>query len=262
MTELKHLQLVLLNMLKDVDELCRRHNIEYFLAYGSVLGAIRHKGFIPWDDDIDIMLDSVNYAKFIELAKRDLPTDKYYVQEGLVDWPMPVSKVRLRGTRYGENDMSLSDNENGIFIDVFKLDNVSNNAIQAKWQYFCAKLYLSYALSARTFKSASFKKRILMMLASPLKLKCLRKAILNQVEKFNGKKTDKYGCFYTPYRFHNSVIPSEYMDKAIYVDFEDCKMPVPQLWDKYLTYIYGDYMTLPPVEKRKHHLTDVSFGNY
>ena len=262
MTDLRHLQLVLLNMLKDVDELCRKHNVEYFLAYGSALGAIRHKGFIPWDDDIDIMLDSVNYAKFIENAKKELSTEKYLIQEGLVDWPMPVSKIRLRGTRYDENDMSHNDDKNGIFIDVFKLDNVSNNAIQAKWQYFCAKLYLSYALSERTFESANFKKKILMLLASPLKLKCLRKFILNQVEKYNGKNTDMYGCFYTPYRFHNSVVPSEYIGQAVYVDFEDCQMPVPQFWDKYLAYIYGDYMTLPPIEKRKHHLKYVNFGKY
>lgn len=263
MIELRHLQLVVLSILKDVDTLCKKHNIEYYLAYGSALGAMRHKGFIPWDDDIDIMLDAINYCKFIEVAKNELPNSKYYVQEGLVDWPMPVSKIRLKGTVYSELDMSEIENQNGIFIDVFKLNNVSQKPIVAKWQYFCAKYYLSYALSARSYNSASFKKKVLMWLASPLKLKPLRTLVLGQVEQYNAGDTGIYGCFYTPYRYHNSVVPSKYVGKPTYVDFEDTKMPVPQNWDKYLSYIYGDYMTPPPPEKQKGpHLTNIDFGKY
>ena len=80
MTELRHLQMVILGIIKDIDELCRKKNIEYYLLGGSAIGAIRHKGFIPWDDDLDIIMTSDNYIKFLRICKEQLDKEKYYLQ--------------------------------------------------------------------------------------------------------------------------------------------------------------------------------------
>lgn len=263
MTDLRHLQLVILSILKDIDNFCNANNIQYYLAYGSALGAIRHNGFIPWDDDIDIVMDNKNYQMFISIAKKEFQVDKYFIEEGLKDWPMPFSKVRLRGTTYCELESYDMRGENGIYVDVFKMDNVSSNKYLAKWQYICAKYYLCYTLSQRSFKSAPFYKKLLMWSAFPLKIKVLREFILGQVEKYNDKETEYYGCFYTRYGFHGSVIPCRFYGKPAFVDFENLKMPVPENWNAYLTYIYGHYMTLSPEKKQIGlHLTNIDFGEY
>ena len=85
MTELRHLQLVILSIVKDIDKLCRNNDIEYYLFGGSAIGAIRHKGFIPWDDDLDIIMDHSNYDKFVKVCREQLDANKYFFQEGCVN---------------------------------------------------------------------------------------------------------------------------------------------------------------------------------
>ena len=128
MTELRHLQLVILDIIKDIDTVCKNNGIEYYLLGGSAIGAIRHKGFIPWDDDLDIIMTHSNYSRFLKICKEQLNSNKYYVQEGLVDWPLDYSKIKLRDTILKEPEGYIpATREQGIFVDVFKLDNVSSN---------------------------------------------------------------------------------------------------------------------------------------
>lgn len=265
MDTLRHLQIVVLNILKDIDALCDKNGITYYLSYGSALGAVRHAGIIPWDDDIDIMLDAENYKKFISACKNQLSTDKYYFEESCVDWPMPYSKLKLRNTFYPEDEVVGSNGENGIFIDIFKLDNFSSNPRISKWQYFCAKVYLAYCLSQRTYKSANFKKKVIMALSCPLQLSCIRTFVVKQIEKYNKSTPMQLACCYTRYGYHASVIPASYFGTPKRIKFEDTEMPVPCEYDKYLTQVYGDYMTPPPIEKRScDHLNGktIDFGAY
>ncbi len=265
MDTLKHLQHVILSILKDIDVLCQNNDIEYYLAYGSTLGAIRHKGFIPWDDDIDIIMNDANYKKFIRVAREQLKKEKYYIEESLVDWPCLYSKIKLRNTVFSEIDGYDSAGENGIFVDVFKMENVPSNKILSYCQYFFAKLYLSYSLSQRSFASASLKKKILMACSFPLRVSFIRNFVKYQVERYNTKDTPYYGCFYTRYGYKGSIIPKVYYGTPRRVQFENTEMPVPENWDKYLTYIYGDYMTPPPKEKQVAlHLKgmNIDFGKY
>lgn len=122
MTELQHLQKVLLSMAKDIDALCKKNGIEYYLLGGSCIGAIRHKGFIPWDDDLDICMTRPNYEKFLEVCRAQLDESNYVLQEGLRDWPLNFSKIRLRGTFLHELEDDYADSGmHGIFVDVFAL---------------------------------------------------------------------------------------------------------------------------------------------
>lgn len=264
MTELRHLQLVILSIIKDIDTLCKNNGIEYYLLGGSAIGAIRHKGFIPWDDDLDIIMTHDNYNHFLDICKKQLDGSKYYIQEGLVDWPLNYSKIKLRGTILEEPEGYISSKgEQGIFVDIFKMDNVSSNRICAYWQYFCAKSLLCYQLSLRTYKSASLKKKILMYLAFPLKCNYLRNFLQKQVERLNCRESEYWGFFYGRTKYKTSILNKRIYGASLRVPFEDTELPVPEYYHEYLTRMFGDYMQLPPEEQRVGlHLLSVNFGKY
>ncbi|MEG2599805.1 MAG: LicD family protein [Muribaculaceae bacterium] len=264
MTEVEHLQKVILSIAKDIDKLCADNNIEYYLLGGSAIGAIRHSGFIPWDDDLDIIMTTENYNKFLEICQTQLDTEKYWLQRGLIDWPLNFSKIRLKGTHMNEVEGFYQDpDKNGIYVDIFKMDNVSSNSFFGYWQYCCAKFYLCYQLAQRTYTSAGIKKRIMMFLSYPMNIPSLRAFIIHQIEKENTKKTQYLGFFYGRTRWKSSVINRNIYGKPIYVNFEDTKLPVAEHYHEYLTQVFGNYMKLPPVEQRIGlHMLSIDFGKY
>ena len=264
MTELRHLQLVILQIAKDLDTLCRNNGIQYYLLGGSAIGAIRHKGFIPWDDDYDIIMDSENYDKFIYACRTQLDKEKYYFQEGYKDWPCPFSKVKLRGTVFEEATKYVNDSgEMGIFVDIFKMEKSPSQALARRWQYFCAKYLLCYSLLERGWNNPSLNKRLMMYAAFPLKISILRKFLQRQVEGWNDKETDYYGYFSGPYHYCQCFFQKKDFCKSIYVPFEDTLLPLPQGYDNWLRHIFGDYLTPPPTnEQEGHHLRGVEFGTY
>ena len=236
MNELQHLQKVILSIVKDIDVICRNNGIEYFLFGGSAIGAVRHKGFIPWDDDLDIIMDHNNYDKFIIICRKQLDQNKYYLQEGMVDWPMLFSKIRLKGTYYEEPGSYGEDkNKKGIFVDIFKLDNAPDSMLLRKWQYLCGKYLLCYCLLQRGYKEASYKKKLLMYSAYPLKLKFIRDYFENQLVKFNSRNTSMYVSFGARFRFKNSFFRKELYANPILMPFEDIQLPVPRRYHELLT---------------------------
>lgn len=262
MTELRHLQLAILTIMKDVDELCKKNNITYYLLGGSAIGAVRHKGFIPWDDDLDIMMSADNYENFIKVCREQLDKEKYYLQVGLVDWPLNFTKVRLRGTNITEYEGYTSQGENGIYLDVFKLENSPSCKFQQWIQYVLAKYFLCYQLSVRTFESGGLKKRLLMLASFPLKVRFLRIMVQRYVEHY-GSCSDFYGSFYFRTRFKTAFTRKTVFGKPVFLPFEDITLPVPEHYDSYLTQMFGDYMTPPPVEKQVgFHMLKVDFGKY
>lgn len=264
MTELEHLQRVILSITKDIDTLCRNNGIEYYLLGGSAIGAIRHNGFIPWDDDLDIIMDTKNYEKFLVACKKNLDKNKYYLQEGGVDWPCYYSKLKLRGTHFEESTKTInSANEDGIFVDIFKMENAPSSKIGQLWQYFCAKYLLCYTLQERGWNNAKTIKKMMMIAAAPLKIKYIRNFFVRQVEKWNKKEANYYGFFTGRYRMRQSFYPKEFFNSMEYVKFEDTELPVPEGYDRWLKQIFGDYMTPPPVREQVGlHLKRVDFGTY
>ena len=264
MTELEHLQKVILTIAKYIDSLCKEHNIEYYLLGGSAIGAIRHKGFIPWDDDLDIVMDAQNYERFVDVCRTELDNEKYYFQEGYKDWPMPFSKLKLRGTVLKEPAGFVNDSGvEGIYVDIFKLENAPSSSIGQVWQYFCAKLLLCNCLLRRGWEKTTRIKRLMMIASLPLNISIIRCFFQNQVEKFNGKETDYRLFFAGRYRFHTSFYHKSIFEKPIMVPFEDIYLPVPVGYDEWLKQIFGDYMTPPPQDKQVGlHLINVDFGKY
>lgn len=252
-------------IVKDIDSICINNGIDYYLLGGSAIGAIRHQGFIPWDDDLDIIMDNYNYSKFVQACRSQLDFNKYYFQERFIDWPMPFSKIRLRGTTFSEPGEFVNPRgESGIFIDIFTMENASSSRFQRCVQYIFGKYFLCYCLYKRGWKGASFLKKTMMALSAPLNNSFLRSFVVKQVTKYNELPDAKFYFFYSGrYRLRNSFFKKSLFSSALRVKFEDTYLPVPIGYDEWLKLVFGDYMTPPPLDTQVSlHLLDVDFGSY
>lgn len=264
MTQTEHLQSVILLIAKDIDKLCRANGIEYFLFGGSALGAKRHAGFIPWDDDLDIVLLPEYYDKFIELCKHNLDKSKYTLQEGGVDWPEHFSKIRLKGTHIKEvGEMHYDAGMDGIYVDVFRVDYASNSKFGRAIQYFFGKLLLAHNMNQKNYKADSISKKMVSILASSLNWKPMRRLAEKFYFKYNTRRTNWVSDVMGRTRWHSAFVPRSIYGKPVEIDFEDTKFFAHEDVDGYLKITFGDYMQLPPVEKRCGlHILNVDFGKY
>ena len=139
--DLKSLHLKILELVEYFDEFCEKNKITYYLMGGSALGAIRHGGFIPWDDDFDIFMDRVNYLKFTSLIKNKIDSEKYYFQEeNSRELPLYFSKLRMNNTTFIEKDVSSRIMHHGIYIDIMCLHGASSNMAVRYIQYLAARI--------------------------------------------------------------------------------------------------------------------------
>ena len=165
MDKLRKVQLLELKIAKEVKRVCEKNNIKYFLMWGSLLGAVRHEGFIPWDDDMDFGMLRDDYEKFIEVCKKDLDP-RFFLQtwDSDPDFPMHYAKIRLRGTSYMETFSEKSTMNNGIFIDIMPVDNVPDKTVFKKIQglkyFICIRLLWIKIGMGESMKSESLLKRI------------------------------------------------------------------------------------------------------
>lgn len=254
---LKQFQTYLLDMMKDIDEICKKNNIEYTLYSGSALGAIRHEGFIPWDDDLDIAMTRENYYKLIRAFEEEnsskyiyqcYESDKKYVVT------YPAMKIRKKYTYIKEQNVLLQNKCNecdGFFIDVFIISGVSKNKI--------------YDFITRSINI------ILSWIIILLENLELNPRILKTIFIWNAKTYDKYNTDSEfvgddiTWVFRSPLKPYIYKRDDIFpfkrVKFEDTYLPVPNNPDAYLRSHFGDdYMQYPPKDKRQgKHIKSLSF---
>lgn len=277
-TSLRKVQLLQLEIGKEIKRICDKNQIDYFLDSGTLLGAVRHKGFIPWDDDMDIGMTRENYEKFLKAAQTDL-RDKYFLQTWETDknYPMPFAKVRLNGTMFVEQGFEKADFHQGIYVDVFPYDNFPDEKRRQK-RLWRRKNYLSALLlmkcRAVKFKStnSTFLKVVLKCLMfSVIKFltvfyskKRLIKKYEKNIKKFSNESSSLIYEQTQSYTFGYWVVDKECLNGTVTMPFEDTEFKCLKNYDKYLTEIYGDYMQLPPEEKRKkgHSIVILDFGDY
>ncbi len=263
--DLKHLQSVLLGIIKQMDALCRKHNITYYLSGGNALGAIRHNGFIPWDDDFDIMMKSSDYKKFISVCREELDPTIWYVQEAWVDWPGCFSKIRLKNTYLediGEWE-GISMENRGIYIDIFEIVNSPTSKFLKLWQYVGAKMLNSYSLFQKNYEADSFIKKQAIKCSKILKIPLVFNLVKSSVFHYNKKEAKEYGNFFGMSRWHNAFYSINDFGKPFYHLFEDFELPLPTNYNKFLTWAFGNYMELPPIDQQKPvHSTKIDFGSY
>lgn len=269
--QLRQCQLLQLDIAKEVKRICKKHNIQYFLNAGTLLGAIRHKGFIPWDDDLDIGMLRSEYEKFIKIAPKEL-SKKYFLQTWDSDpyYAMPFAKIRLNGTKYVENNSRNVKLHQGIYIDIFPYDNIPDNRIKKKIQKYKAMFYWHLLLNKsgydyvdKTQHIKYFLCFILKVLSNLFSYKKLHKDFYKTMTKYNFECTKNIVTFGGASSFEKETLKYEWVNKTEEKIFEDTVFLIPCMWDKYLTHFYGDYMTPPPEDKRYegHSIIECDFGN-
>lgn len=248
-SEINELQKIQLSMLKDFDAVCQKHRISYQLFSGTALGAVRHKGFIPWDDDIDVVMLREDYERFFNSASKELDSNKYYVQREFSEhWPMFFSKLRLNGTTYIEKYHSHDARiHQGIYIDIFPCDNLSDSRLMQKLQYIASKIVIAKSLYARGYETNSTVKKCFMQFCrilptEPFKRLCIRRNDSSSLKVhtfFGGGK-----------KFERSIFLREWFEQSVKMRFEDSEFPVSAHYDEMLRVMYGDYMIMPTLEQR------------
>ncbi len=264
-TRIKQVQAANLKVLKTVDQICRKHGIQYLLDAGTLIGAVRHKGFIPWDDDVDIAFLRKDYERFIKVAKKELPEgihlwlpSDFADIEAFYDFTPKLIYENSR-KRLPDRDTAFYKEElNHICVDIFILDEISENPFARKLQILINKIIYGMAMGHRRkldfSKYSPLQKLQVILLAgigSSIDMKTLirweRKAALRQ------KKGKSHLLYYSNYQpdYVHMIVPREGSEQVLEVPFEDMTAMIPKGYDRVLTVVYGDYMTLPPEEKRK-----------
>lgn len=225
-----------IKILDEIDRICKKHNITYFLFWGTLIGAVRHKGFIPWDDDIDLGMPIEDYKKFIKAAKKEL-SDEFFLQTNKTDkyHTLTFAKVRLNNTVFCEKNCS--ENHMGIFVDIIPLYRYDEASELSKKKVYLVES-LNNAISGKRTKE-DFGSKTLSKLPDGV-LYRLRDAL-----SYSGKGNMFRSWYYT--FAEDDFLPTAEME------FCGKKYPVPKNYDKLLRQVYGDYMQLPPEEKRIAH---------
>ncbi len=248
-----------LSLLKIFIEICEKNGLLYFAVGGTCLGAVRHKGFIPWDDDIDVAMPRGDYDKFVDLAQSQLPKGCFLqTHETDEDYRNDYAKIRDSSTTFIETSVAKLHINHGVFIDIFPIDGMPTsqkeiNALERHKRR--AKRYLAkdYVLPENALK------------------KTLRKICSLLLHFSTSKILTKLENHYREFPYESSEIvvnhggawgekercPKSQFGKGVLADFEGIKIRIPENYDEYLTRIYGDYMTPPPESERvPHHGTN------
>ena len=256
--DLKQIQDVMLQIMIEIDRICRKHNIRYILDGGTMLGAVRHHGFIPWDDDMDIALPREDYDKFVKIANSELPK-KFRLEcyENTKNYPYNIGKVRAVNTLFKEKFTASLNINHGIYIDIVPMDYVLisdyKNRIKCI-QHLTAIKYYKLGI----FNSYSFYRKLQYVPFFWVSVKTLNKMIDKQLRYCYGK-SDKLLeiCHY--YFKSDYVLDETMFTDVIEVPFEEQMFFIPRDYDSFLKARYGNYMTLPPIEDQvpRHEIVDI-----
>ena len=243
--EIKTLQQELLKMMKNFHQVCEANNLKYYLLGGSALGAIRHKGFIPWDDDMDVGMPRYFYDEFCKKAQTILPPYleiRYYKNTNKS--PFHFVKLINKNTTLIEN--SYTNYVEGVYIDVFPLDNMKPNDVFENIRYKLIKISHSFVMKhASTKKQITIKSKIFTPLAKILPLKVLHSFLEYLMTKNTDEKSSAFCNFLGSWGLRELVSKSVFGEPVLY-KFEDSEFYGPKNSHAYLTSLYGNYMQPPP----------------
>lgn len=251
--------------MEEIDRICRKYNIKYTLAYGTLIGAIRHNGFIPWDDDIDIAMLRADYIKFKEICKTELGK-KFFYQSNDTDpeYYYLFDKIRLNDTIFKESFVSKYNIHHGVYIDIFPVDKIANKGLRRKWQYCKFHFYRTGLMSKYLMLGAREGKKkyaaaLLRCLYFAFPLSYLYRKCHEIAMSCNHDNCKDVINFFSPYRLR------EVFDYSVYTrhvehTFEEKSFSILKDYDLYLKQIYGRYMELPPENKRntRHTITELN----
>lgn len=254
--ESNQLKAIELDIFKTIICICEKLNLRYYVIGGTLIGAIRHKGFIPWDDDIDIGMTREDYNVFLKEAPGLLP-EHLFLQ---TIWSDPqylncFAKVRNSNTTFIEKPVAHRKINHGVFVDIFPLDyypetEKEQKRLSKKMRQYNARIAAEYRYSQLTCKQKLF------LFLNKCRHPSWRTVLEKRDRLFQSFPKTQWLADYGG--FASETAPSSWYGEGVQVPFEGMQVTAPKEYDKLLTQIYGDYMTPPPVEKREgHHDTQV-----
>lgn len=260
---LKEMQDQELQIMIDIDTLANQLNIPYYLGFGTLIGAVRHKGFIPWDDDIDIIIPRRYYSIFLVEFEKKNKKYKVFSMYNNDNYMNPWAKIVDPSTRLIErNEKNVPGM--GLFVDIFPLDNVPSNPFGRKIFYSKARFfkwirYYSYK-SDREFQKSSFIEKIKIIIGRMFKTRWALKKIDQLCSSMVNNDTGMVGI--PVIRRENEIYSSRVLGSGKLTEFEGQNFMIPDDYDKFLKVAYGNYMKLPPKEERvSRHDFDI-YANY
>lgn len=262
--EFRRMQLLELDMLVEFDRLCAKYNINYVLFGGSLLGAVRHKGFIPWDDDADIAMLREDYEKF-KLHAREMNSNILYFQDHTNDaqYRWGYGKLRRTGTKFVRVGQEHLKCKTGVFVDVFPMDDIPLSTIgQMADDFYCFCLRKILYSEVGKISEKSKVKKVLYRFLSKINPEVVYRLLKRRADKSNSNSRNRVRCLMFPatgklYRKNPLKLrygmPKEWFtDRSIY-DFEGKHLYGTKDYNTILKYIYGDYMKLPSDAEKEPH---------
>ena len=253
---LKESQSIQLELMKEIHMVCKENKIKYYLIAGSCLGAVRHKGFIPWDDDIDIGMRRLDYEKFAEIFDEKMNTKKYFLQNYRTDPNVhfALSRVCIKGTYYYNERTKDKDINHCAYIDLFPLDNVPNSLF-FRWLQHTIYYILHLIIASHTLR---FKKKlskiffgIVKMMTCIVPLRKFQEMRDKTMSRYKNKEVNSVCSLASKYNYKKQTMPIAFYGIPKLMQFEDSEFNCPTLASDYLTHLYGsDFMKLPQESKR------------
>lgn len=266
-SQLRKLQLCQLHVLEEIDRICEENGLVYYLAGGSALGAVRHGGFIPWDDDLDIAMYRYDYEQFQKIIQSQY-SEKYFLQSPQTDpnYPRVIAKIRLNGTVQQEQGLEGTGCHSGICVDVFPIDYVKRSTGPEMWlRGKIVRLCFAYQTvrcgsnNGRHMKA----KKAFAWVPALIPASWIDRLMTYVCVKDNQKPRPYSTIFLSGYGWKRQTHRSDTFGSGKMVQFEGRAFRAPADIDAFLRKIYGNYMVPPPPERRiSHNLTRINFGPY
>lgn len=242
----------ILDIMDVIKDLCDRNDIRYFITGGTLLGAIRHGGFIPWDDDFDIVMPRKDFNKFLSIAKTNLPTE-YGLKWFSTDehYYLLYAKVEKKGTLFGEELLNGKMNNSGIFVDVFPIDDSNGYSLIVALRKKVLSRIQAIMYKKRNGPAMTGVKKIVASLFTEMQLYRIAHLIMTIGNDENKQYYSNYGSHYDIKR---KVERKNYYGVGKLIKFEDRFYNAPEKYDELLKQTFGNkYLEIPPIEKRVSH---------
>lgn len=261
--DVRKIQLMVLKLMLEFERICKKHNLTYYLAGGTILGAIRHGGFIPWDDDMDITMPRPDYDKFLKIAKKEL-SPEFKLDKDCV--PFCHNRIEYKDSRF-----DTAWRNGGIFLDILALDGSPDDEKERRKHEAKTKWWRFWMLEkARPIPPLSASRDVQMIWLKRVIARMMPRWFLkwrwySWAARYDCDKVSSWVCLPASiYTYEQERFPKEYWGEPVTLEFEGYDMPTMQHWEDYLVCHFGNYMKMPPETLRKSHhfIYNYDLGKY